>query len=140
MRNTVKVFCDINVFQDVIVERSKAKLSMTVLGLVENKKLKGVLASFSIPTLWYLNRRLRNPRQEIAKAIRGFAIVSPTPQMVRQVINNPSLDDLEDDLQYLVAKKAQCNYIITGNTRDFINADIKALTPEEFLYWFSRSS
>jgi predicted nucleic acid-binding protein len=41
--------------------------------------------------------------------------------------------DFEDAIQYVTAERINANYIITRNTKDFQNAKIPALTPNEFL-------
>lgn len=48
----------------------------------------------------------------------------------------PTLKDPKDDLVLELAVKAQCQYIVTYNLKDFKGVDkfgIKAITPKEFL-------
>ena len=43
------------------------------------------------------------------------------------------LVDFEDAIQSVSSRLNNIDYIITRNQKDFINSDIKALTPKEFL-------
>jgi predicted nucleic acid-binding protein len=43
------------------------------------------------------------------------------------------MDDFEDALIFVVAEKANADFLITRNTRDFSKSTITVMTPEEFL-------
>jgi len=47
------------------------------------------------------------------------------------MINDNNYKDLEDTIQYIMAKKENCDLIIS-NDKNFISKDIKLLTSEEF--------
>ncbi len=44
-----------------------------------------------------------------------------------------AFSDFEDAIQYLVAKRYNCDEIITRNIKDYKQSDIPVLTPEQFL-------
>jgi len=46
---------------------------------------------------------------------------------------NSSFDDLEDAIQCWSALYDGCDLILTRNKKDFLNCELKILTPEEFL-------
>ncbi|MCI6584153.1 MAG: hypothetical protein MSC45_03670 [Mobiluncus sp.] len=43
------------------------------------------------------------------------------------------LSDFEDGVLAAAAKAANCDYIITRNTRDFKGSSVQAITPKNFL-------
>ena len=54
----------------------------------------------------------------------------------RHIINaieNERFADLEDCLQAECAASVGADYIVTRNTKDFINSPVAAITPENFL-------
>ncbi len=50
------------------------------------------------------------------------------------------LPDFEDNIQLFSAQQVSANYIITRNKRDFAQADISVVSPDEFLKAVARSS
>ena len=42
-------------------------------------------------------------------------------------------NDYEDALQSVCAKRIKADFIITRNTKDFKNSQVKAITPEQLL-------
>ncbi|MBC7075710.1 MAG: hypothetical protein H5T98_06535 [Syntrophomonadaceae bacterium] len=46
---------------------------------------------------------------------------------------HPDVDDFEDELISVCAKRTKMDYIITRNTKNFTNSPVPAVTPEDFL-------
>lgn len=52
---------------------------------------------------------------------------------VKKALLREDFVDFEDCLQDECAKEINADYIITRNVQDFKQADVKAVTPEDFL-------
>jgi len=129
----VKLFLDTNVLQDHLTLREGAKASSAIIKMIRERRFPGIIASFSIPTLWYLNRRVPESRRNLAIVTKDLVFAPLTSQMVKQVLLKPDFPDLEDELQYLAAKRAKCSHLITRNVEDFPVRDLRVMTPEGFL-------
>jgi len=129
----VKLFLDVNVVQDHLTLRQGAKASSAIIEMIRKRRFPGVIASFSVPTLWYLNRKASGVRNEIAVITKDLSFAPLTQKMIKQVLSKPNFPDLEDELQYLSAKNAKCTHLITRNAEDFPVRDLKVMTPERFL-------
>lgn len=128
-----KVFFDVNILQDYLIKRPGYTASIVLVEFVHQEVLAGSVASFSIPILWYINRKDKQPREALLKLLKNFEVISLTPAMVKKTLSQSLFGDLEDELQYLCAKHSKPDYLITRNTRDFPVKDINIVTPEDFL-------
>jgi len=52
---------------------------------------------------------------------------------VLDAINRTAFLDFEDCLQSKCALEAEADFIITCNGKDFLNSEVKALSPNQFL-------
>lgn len=128
-----RLFCDVNIFQDILSGRKGFEASLLILELVRQRHTEGFLASFSVPILWYLNQKAERPREKIRTVIKGFSVVPLTQKMVTHALSAEGRGDLEDELQSLCAQQSRSTFLITRNTRDFQPSKITVLTPEEYL-------
>jgi len=61
-------------------------------------------------------------------------IFAPIHQSTIALAKEAHIKDFEDALQYAMAKKSHCQYIITRNIKDFKNiSDLGVLQPSEYL-------
>lgn len=129
----VRVFLDTNILQDILVGRPGVAGSLALLKEIKEKRISGSISSLSIPIVWYLNGKLGMKRHDLKRLAHYFSVISLTSAMVEKVVSAPLFGDLEDELQYLCAKRSKAKYLITRNVRDFPVKDIAVVTPEEFL-------
>lgn len=85
-------------------------------------------------TLFYIPQKPwgGHKTKEYLTDILSWAELTPTSRGC--ALNALAMDgkDFEDDLQIQSAVAANCDYIITRNTKDFVNSSISALTPSDF--------
>ena len=62
-----------------------------------------------------------------------FSVASALQSEIIDAIEKNSFVDFEDCLQDKCAKEAGADYIITVNEKDFVNSEIEALNPCDFL-------
>ena len=63
---------------------------------------------------------------------RYIEIVEVGREVIEKSFQN-QWKDMEDCIQYLVAKRERVDYLITRNKKDFLGADIPILSPSDFL-------
>ena len=107
-----------------------------IIEMCANKKIHGYLAAHSIPNIFYILRKhlsLEARRSAIVNLCNIFTIESIDSEKIIKAIKNENFADFEDCLQDECAVSVQADYIITRNIKDFIQAQVKAVLPHEFL-------
>lgn len=133
----MKILLDTNIILDILLAREPfVHASSEVFIRAEECVYDAYLTSNSIADIVYLLRKQipeSLKRQEIIKdLLRILDVVSVTKMDIIKALDL-QFTDFEDALQTQCAKKSKIDYIVTRNTKDFTDKDIKALTPEEFL-------
>ena len=72
-------------------------------------------------------------RNTFNKLLYVFDMASLNKSDVIAAVNNESFADLEDSMQNEASVSSGIDYIVTRNCKDFENATVPAVTPEEFL-------
>lgn len=128
---------DTNIIFDVLQNReSFVESSEKVLKMIQDRKIKGVLAAHTIPNLWYIMRKNYSQEQRrffIESLLDYFEVSSLDKQKLLGALHRPEFSDFEGCLQDECAAELNADYIITRNTRDYRSSRVQALTPEEFL-------
>lgn len=131
------VLVDANIVIDVLQYRSPFDAdARQILTLCAQKKITGILAAHTIPTLFYVMRKFYDQqllRKTLANLCNIFMVSATTEQKILNALNNISFSDFEDSLQEECALEFQADYIITRNTKDFKNSRIKVLSPPDFI-------
>jgi predicted nucleic acid-binding protein len=133
----MRAFLDTNVLLDSIVERENPQFSKdadAVLKLGKNGTLELCMSILSVPIIAYVVKSVTVAgKRAIIKNLTSFVEVLPAlPEHVIEIQESP-LNDIEDALQLLSAKSAGCDFIVTRDLYDFLQADIPAITPEQLL-------
>lgn len=136
MKNMV-VLIDTNILLNYITNREDKYLneSIQIVELCALGKLNGYIAFHTISTLWYvLRKKSRKERRDNLRDICTiFSIASASQTEIIDAIEKDSFEDFEDCLQDKCAKAVGAEYIITVNEKDFVNSEIEAINPCEFL-------
>lgn len=106
-----------------------------IVSLADKGKAKIVVSALSYATTDYFLNKMLGPNKSI-ESLRKFKTISDIVALDEIIIEkslNSGFIDFEDGLQYFSAVKADCQYIITRNVKDFKNAEIPVLTPDDFL-------
>ena len=131
------VLIDTNVILDVLLKRNPFYLdSAEVLRLSEKGSIKGYLTSNSIADIAYILRKNvgKERTKDIISDLMGITdIVSVTKGDIKKSLNLAKVNDIEDGIQVVCAKKIKADYIITRDEEGFKYSNISAITPGEFL-------
>jgi len=132
------IFIDANVLLDVFDEsRIFHTESKYALEYCLNENISLFTSCDLITTIYYISAK-QNPEialQQI-QAINTFCEViafsnKEIEQTCQMMQSDKKFHDLEDSIQYILAKKEQCEMILS-NDKQFVSPDIKLLTTEHF--------
>jgi predicted nucleic acid-binding protein len=134
-----KVFLDANILIDINDEkRDPEKIALQILDFLVSNEIKVFTSCDLITTIYYiLSKKDRLEALEKIEQINLFCKIiefgnSEVLETTTLMRNNPKFKDLEDTIQYVLAKKIECDLIIS-NDKNFISEDIELLTTKEFL-------
>lgn len=132
----MKLLIDTNIVLDVLCNRKDfVENSSKVFKLCETKKYDGYLSAISVPNIAYILRKelsIEKLKSIIVKLNIIFSIIELKPNDLILAIDL-DFKDYEDALQSVCAKRIKADFIITRNTKDFKNSQVKAITPEQLL-------
>lgn len=131
------VLIDTNILLNYITNREDKYLneSIRIVELCSLGKLNGYIAFHTLPTLWYVLRKKsdKERRENLRDICTIFSVASASQTEIMDAIEKDSFADFEDCLQDKCAKEVGADYIITVNEKDFINSEIEAVNPHEFM-------
>ena len=132
----MKLFLDTNILIDVIANRKPwVDEALVLLELAKQKKLTLIVADFSFINLAYITRKLFI-QEELYALFSDLCLYVKVVEVGGMIIKKSfqkRWKDMEDCVQYLVAKREEADYLITRNEKDFSDSDIPVLSPSEFL-------
>ena len=121
---------------DVIANRKPwVDEALVLLELAKQKKLTLIVADFSFINLAYITRKLFT-QEELYALFSDLCLYVKVVEVGGMIIKKSfqkRWKDMEDCVQYLVAKREEVDYLITRNEKDFSDSDIPVLSPSEIL-------
>jgi predicted nucleic acid-binding protein len=137
-----KVLIDTNVILDVVFERNPHAWSSTaMLQAIEKRAATGFVAAHAVTTIHYLIRRslgLAKADESIAGILRLFEVATIDDAVIRHA-RELAFPDFEDAVTAAAANRANCDYIVTRNAKDFHKSPVRVLTPEAMLPILAKS-
>ena len=132
----MKILVDTNVLLDVLFNRQQfVKESLTVCKMCESNLIEGNICAISIPNIIYIMRKELSKEKTadlINKLMLIYNVVDLKADDFAEAIKL-DFEDYEDALQCVTAQKIKANFIVTRNVKDYINSNIRAITPSEFI-------
>ena len=137
--NFRRVFIDANVILDLFdPDRPNSDYSVTVIDCLLEEKSELFTSCDLITTVYYVLSKIN--RDKALKSIEAtaeiFSLISFSNDEIFEAIGlirkNKNFRDLEDTVQCVLAKKENCDLILT-NDRRFFSPDIKIATTKEFV-------
>jgi len=138
----MKLFLDANILVDVVdnnrvFSRKSASLFAFFINNDDNYEL--YTSCDLLTTVYYLTRKplgKEKALQQIKIFNRTIKVIEFGNKEVAEAIElmerNEKYSDLEDTIQYVMARKEKCDYIIT-NDKNFASGDVPILSSEEAL-------
>ena len=132
----MKILIDTNVILDMLFNRKGCEDAKKVFLKSETDENRNYITASAVTDLFYI---IRKESRDIDKTygLLGniFKLVS-----VLAVTENDILEafgekwkDFEDCVQFTIAQNNKMDFIITNNKKDYVNAVMPVLSPQEFL-------
>ncbi len=127
----MKIFIDTNIFLDLILKRAKYKEALMILNAIEQKRFEATILDITILNIDYIaKKQTKDLRSFLIVINRLFKILGGSNLHIKKALELEN-NNLENNLQYIIAKDSKCKLIIT-NDKNFIGKDIELLTSEQF--------
>jgi len=138
--NIKKVFVDANIIIDTFDGTRKESVNSikAIRYLLSNEEIELYTSCDLITTVYYVLRKKygKEALYDIEDASDVYYLIPFSNYEVQQAINimkeDTNFKDLEDTLQYVLAKKEECDLILT-NDKNFYSPEIKTISTLEFL-------
>ena len=133
-----KIFLDANILVDSTdAQRSGHLFSLEAIRFCLKNKISLYTSCDIVTTVYYLSAKVDKKRalNEISKINQFCNIIDFTNKEVELTCtlmqNNEMFNDLEDTIQYVLAKKVGCDLIIS-NDKNFVSEDIVLMSAQAF--------
>lgn len=133
----MRVLIDTNVIVDALTSREPWNKSAEQIFLMAAQKSADMYISASTATdIYYMVRKYCHDTemaiQTMEKLYNLFGILDVTKEDCIQALTSP-INDYEDAVVCEVARRSGMQYIVTRNTKDYVNSYVKAILPDEFI-------
>ena len=130
-----KIFLDSDVILDMLLKRPGFYLpSANIIALAYERRINAVTSSVAFVIVHYfLDKYDRNNKFQLLTRIRSVISILEVGETVIDLALKSGLNDFEDTVQYYTALKANVDFIITRNIKDYKQSTIPVLTPDQFL-------
>ena len=132
----MEVLLDTNILIDILARREPYyENAARIAALVETRKIEGVVAAASMPTIFYLVQRKADARAayHALRWIRGSCVLATCDEKVIYEALDAGWKDFEDAVQYFSARLAGASCLLTRNKDHFRGSDLPVVSPDEFL-------
>ena len=132
----MKLFLDTNVLIDFILERPKFyPPAAMIISYAEEEKVEICVSSMSIVTTNFICvERCNMPLDDFRKKmdfLRDFLEICSVDESDVYQSYDKEWKDFEDGVQYFSAKRNGADYLVTRNTKDFEENDLKVIDVEK---------
>ena len=144
MKSIFKIFLDANVLFDLcIADRPLHESSVKTVEFLLVNGAELYTSSDFITTIYYVISKSLKDKEKVLDLIRGIVsytvLVGFSNEEVKEAIRLMSEDknfiDLEDTLVYVLAKRKDCDLILS-NDKGFYSPDLRVMSSDEFCNTF----
>lgn len=133
----MKIALDTNVLLDAAANRSGAESAKKLIMAIAEEKAEGVISANTITDIYYIARKYIGDaacREFIWNILTVFDVAPVDGEACAVALNTP-MEDFEDALLAVCAKREGAGYIATRDVKFIASADspVKALQPEDIL-------
>ena len=132
----MRLLFDTNIILDIALNREPHyKDSANIFKKIDNKSIYGFITATTITDIYYIAKKEKGHVSAIDFLFNLIQIVDVIGVDREIIINslNSKFLDFEDAIQSVASSYNNIDFIITRNTKDFSNSEIKAVSPTDFL-------
>ena len=137
----MKLLIDTNVVLDVLLQREPfCRTAAEVLNLTQRDDVREFVSASAITDIYYIANKQMNDRESVRDLLkRLLMVVSVAAVSEREIQNalNLAWGDFEDSVQYSVALMNEIDGIVTRNSNDYQEANMRIWLPEQVLELFA---
>lgn len=128
----MKIFIDTNIFLDLILKREEFEKALLLFNAVEKKLFDALILDITILNIDYIaKKQIKDVRDFLTLVNDNFQVVGSSNEQIAKALMVKN-DDLEDNLQYTLAKENNCE-VIVSNDKSFYSKGIELLSSKEFV-------
>lgn len=130
------VFVDTDVILDLLKRREPFyDDAAEIFTRSDNGQLDLRTTAIEFANIFYLLRKSLGSEaaQLLLRKLRTLVHVLPTSEKSVDLALNSDFSDFEDALQYFSAREHGISILITRNTKDYKERDVRVVTPREYL-------
>ena len=133
-----RILVDTNILLDYLLTRKPFyEDAKKIVAACTEGKIQGCIASHSISSnMFYILRKdysVKERREALSNLCLIFDVEGIDRDKILAGLMNESFLDFEDCLQTECAKAYGAEYIVTRNIDDYLNSEVKAILPNEYL-------
>lgn len=132
----MRIFLDANILVSVLnKEYPLFTYTSRILSLNDTKHFELLTSPICLAIAFYFSEKKFNfkiAKNKIRLLTTHLTVVEVSATTVEKVLENPSINDFEDGLEYYAAEKANCNCIITEDINDYYYSRMEVLKSQEF--------
>ena len=131
-----RVFFDTNVLLDVLLGRGPWFHEASLLcNMVDDRRVRGSASAISCNNMYYVLRRVLGRERALSSVLRlleGLEVVALDRKVILAAAA-VTMGDFEDAIQYVSARQAGADYLVTRDIRDFPQGTPEVLVPGDLL-------
>ena len=136
----MRILLDTNICLDILQNRQEFyDSSKNALFLASERNFKLYITTTTVMDIMYITRKYfqdnNQQRNVVYQFITAFRILKISSKDIKYGFSG-IMKDFEDAVQANCSKANHIKYIVTRNTKDYVNSPIKAITPEDFIKQF----
>ena len=132
-----RIFLDANVLVSVLnKEYPLFHYSSVIVSLAEQIKYKVYTSPLCLAIAFYFAEKKTSTevaKKKIELLCKHIKVAENSMHGVHHTLQNKSIHDFEDGLEFYAAKESNCNYIITENKEDFYFSNIQTMDCKQFV-------
>lgn len=132
-----KLFLDTNVLLDFLIsERDGNQFAQSIIEMAADDEVVCYISPVSLLNIFYILRKQKTEqeRKDIIESFIDILDIVPLDYDILQMGLYAPIKDYEDGIQYMSAKKANVDFIVSSD-REFgkHNLDVQIISPEDFV-------
>ena len=132
----MRVFLDANILVSVVNhEYPLFTYSSRLVSLAGSDRFRIYTSPLCLAIAFYFAEKKTNAKvakEKISALARHITIAGTSENAVMRAVNNPSVEDFEDGLQYYSAVENNCDCIVTEDVGDYYFSTIEVLKSRDF--------